>query len=224
MFSPITAIACVISSSTVRPVAGDRVPPSAPRGRPWPPAPAPRSRRTSSWKLSLRATKSVSAVDLDQGARPCPSSAIADQALGGDPAGLLGRGRQALLAQPVDRPPRCRRRPRASALLQSIMPAPVRSRSSLTSAAVISAMLEISSWFDGRAARLRRGARAVARRLPRAAGRHLGRHRPPRRRAATSRQLLDLAADPRHLADVDARRRSSRPGCRRAPPPTARSQ
>ena len=55
----------------------------------------------------------------------------ADQPLGRDPAGLLGGLGQALLAQPVDRGLEL---PSVSAraALQSIMPAPVWSRSSFT--------------------------------------------------------------------------------------------
>ena len=51
-------------------------------------------------ELSLRATKSVSAFTSTSAA--CRRRGDADQALGGGAAGLLGRGRKALLAQPVD--------------------------------------------------------------------------------------------------------------------------
>ena len=56
--------------------------------------------RTMSWNCSLRATKSVSELTSTT-APPCLRG-DADQALGGDAAGLLGGLRQALLAQPVD--------------------------------------------------------------------------------------------------------------------------
>ena len=94
-----------------------------------------------SWNVSLRATKSVSA--LTSTTAPCPPSADdGDEPLGRDPARLLGRGGEALLAQPVDRLVHDRRPVSDSAFLQSIMPAPVFSRSSLTSAAVISPLIE----------------------------------------------------------------------------------
>ena len=57
---------------------------------------------TRPWNRSLRATKSVS--ELTSTTTPfVPFTRDADQAFGGDAAGLLGGLRQALLAQPVDR-------------------------------------------------------------------------------------------------------------------------
>ena len=106
---------------------------------------SPRSSATSAiiftrpWNRSLRATKSVS--ELTSTTTPLvPVDGDADQAFGGDAAGLLGGLGEALLAQPVD----CALHVAfglPSAALQSIMPAPVVSRSSLTICAVIFAML-----------------------------------------------------------------------------------
>ena len=93
---------------------------------------------TRPWKWSLRATKSVS--ELTSTTTPLlPATDDADQAFGGDAAGLLGGLGEALLAQPVDR---ASMSPlvSVSAALQSIMPAPVFSRSSFTIAAVIVAI------------------------------------------------------------------------------------
>ena len=57
---------------------------------------------TRPWNRSLRATKSVS--ELTSTTTPLvPLTRNADQAFGGDAAGLLGGLGQALLAQPVDR-------------------------------------------------------------------------------------------------------------------------
>ena len=58
--------------------------------------------RTKAWKLSLRATKSVSEFTSTIAAR-WPADLDGDEALGGDAAGLLGGLGEALLAQPVDR-------------------------------------------------------------------------------------------------------------------------
>ena len=58
--------------------------------------------RTSAWKSSLRATKSVS--ELTSTTTPTVGlNGDADEALGGDAAALLGGLGEALLAQPVDR-------------------------------------------------------------------------------------------------------------------------
>ena len=69
----------------------------------------------------------------------------ADQAFRRDAAGLLRRLRQALLAQPILAPPVMSPEVSVSAALQSIMPAPVDSRSSLTIAAEIVAIVEYPS-------------------------------------------------------------------------------
>ena len=196
MFSPIMAIACVSSSATVRPVAGIRAAFSASRS---PLAAGARAaiRRTSSWKLSLRATKSVSALTSTSaprgaGQRPRRSGPRWRR---GRPSWRPPPGPSCAASRP---PPRCRRRPRASARLQSIMPAPVCSRSSLTSAAVISAMLSQSILVSGRASGSAR---------PCGWAGCLGRHggiapRPPASPAAPrSRRRSSM------LADVDARGR-----------------
>ena len=85
---------------------------------------------TIDWNCSLRATKSVSELTSTIDAL-VPSIGNADEALGGEPAGLLGRLGEAAGAQPVDRGFHVavglgKRR------LQSIMPTPVASRSSFT--------------------------------------------------------------------------------------------
>ena len=79
-------------------------------------------RAHQAWNVSLRATKSVS--ELISTTAPRPLDPHPDQAFGGQPAGLLGGGRQALLAQPVGRDLEVALAS-VSAALQSIMPAPV---------------------------------------------------------------------------------------------------
>ena len=93
---------------------------------------------TRPWNRSLRATKSVS--ELTSTTTPLvPLHLHADQAFGSNAAGLLRRLGQAFLAQPI-----LGRGHVAvglvSAALQSIMPAPVDSRSSLTIWALIFAI------------------------------------------------------------------------------------
>ena len=78
-------------------------------------------------------------VDLDERALRARGG-DADQALGGDAVRLLLGLDDALLAQPVDGRIRCRPWSRPVRSCNRDMPAPERSRSSLTRAAVISAM------------------------------------------------------------------------------------
>ena len=76
---------------------------------PLPVTASPATVRTNAWNSSLRATKSVS--ELTSTSAPAEAARRgADQPLGGDPPGLFRRRRETLLAQPVDRAPRYRRR------------------------------------------------------------------------------------------------------------------
>ena len=81
----------------------DRPSPSSASTSPSRRAPDPPRVRTKAWNSSLRATKSVSAIDLDEGAAraPPPRPRSAPRRRRG-PAFLAAAG-EALLAQPVDR-------------------------------------------------------------------------------------------------------------------------
>ena len=137
MFSPIVATRWVSSSATVRPVPGNwaalRASTSSPASRA-----SFATVSTKSWKVSLRATKSVSAFTSTMaalfGAEATPISPSAATR----PDFLAAAERPFLRSQSM--PPSRSPLVSVSARLQSIMPAPVFSRSSLTSAAVISAM------------------------------------------------------------------------------------
>ena len=100
MCSPIVPTACLIASSTV--VSTRASPPAPPRASRRSSSAASATLATSFWKSALRATKSVSELTSTITARP-GARGDADQAFGGDAAGLLGRLGKTLGAQPVDR-------------------------------------------------------------------------------------------------------------------------
>ncbi len=96
---------------------------------------------TSPWNRSLRATKSVS--EFTSTRTPLfADDRDADQAFGGDPPGLFRGLGQPFLAQPVDRGFEIAAA-FVSAALQSIMPAPVWSRSSFTMDALMFVVIDV---------------------------------------------------------------------------------
>ena len=138
MFSPMVAMAWVISSATVRPVPGNwalrMASTSSPTCRATWAMPS-----TSAWNASLRPTKSVSELTSTIAAFvPLLATATRPSAATRPPF-LTAADRPFLRSQSVAAsvsPPAS-----VSARLQSIMPAPVFSRRSLTIAAVISAIV-----------------------------------------------------------------------------------
>ena len=140
MFSPIVAISSVMASATLLP--------SPPSGAA---ASASTSPASSAWRgdLAHEALELLVAgdeiglgIDLDQRRRACPRRRRrpGPRRRRGRPS---WRRRQGPSCAASRRRLRCRPAVSPSAFLQSIMPAPVFSRSSLTSAAVISAMTSI---------------------------------------------------------------------------------
>ncbi len=100
MFSPILAMASVSSAETERPEPGYGISASFSTSPPASPA-SLATLPTIDWNCSLRATKSVSEFDLDDGSLGAVDG-NADEAFGGNAAGLLGGLGEATGAQPVD--------------------------------------------------------------------------------------------------------------------------
>src|SRR6266851_946285 len=184
IFSPIVATRWVSSSATLRPVPGKAAPLTASIS-PWARARSA-TWRTKFWKASLRATKSVSELTSTTAPAWPPVATPTSPSAATRPAFLAAAARPFLRSQSTA--PSISPDVSPSARLQSIMPAPVFSRSSLTSDAVISAIISTSGKPLSSA---RLGARFFARR---------------RRLGSISRLEIgdDLARNLRLGADVDA--------------------
>ena len=154
MFSPMVAISCVSSSATDLPEPGRIAALIASTSSPtlsatW------ATLSTNAWKLSLRATKSVSAFTSTIAATCGPEATPTSPSAATRPDFFAAAARPFLRSQSIA----CSTSPPVSpsAFLQSIMPAPVFSRRSFTRAAVISAILLTPSVGAAPSAR-RRGA------------------------------------------------------------------
>ena len=139
MFSPMVATRCVSSSATVRPEPGNGAALIASRSSPTASAICVTA-VTKAWKLSLRATKSVSAFTSTIAARPGDETTPTRPSAATRPDFFAAAARPLVRSQSTAAsmsPPAS-----VSARLQSIMPAPVLSRSSFTRAAVISGIVQ----------------------------------------------------------------------------------
>src|SRR5918995_786738 len=146
MFSPMVAIRCVSSPCTSRPVPGYGAAATLARSPPLSSAIFAAS-PTNFWKMSLRPTKSVSALTSMTAPRVPLTTTPTRPSAATRPAFLAAADRPLVRSQSIafSRSPATS----PSAFLQSIMPAPVFSRSSLTREAVISAMsCSVSHQFD----------------------------------------------------------------------------
>src|SRR6185437_12712865 len=137
MFSPMVAIMCVSSSPMLRLLPGNGAVFKRSTSSPAPTA-ASVTPCTNFWKTSLRATKSVSLL-ISTSAPTLPRVTAPTRPSDARRPAFLAAAERPFLRSQSTAPSRS---PSvwAKARLQSIMPAPVFSRSSLTSAAVISAM------------------------------------------------------------------------------------